>query len=79
MLQLATLIRCRIRLQEGYNFAQTNLGIVNLMLQVNMKVRTRIRSYSVSVSVDMDVCVVSRSCRKLAQDQRINYCGETYV
>lgn len=44
-------IFCRIRLQEGFHFASSNSGIINMVLETDMKVRILLRGHYYSVHV----------------------------
>lgn len=44
-------IFCRIRLQEGFHFASSNSGIINMVLETDMKVRIPLRGHYYSVHV----------------------------
>lgn len=46
-----TSIFCRIRLQEGFHFASSNSGIINMVLETDMKVRIPLRGHYYSVHV----------------------------
>lgn len=46
-----TCIFCRIRLQEGFHFASSNSGIINMVLETDMKVRIQLRGHYYSVHV----------------------------
>lgn len=46
-----TCIFCRIRLQEGFHFASSNSGIINMVLETDMKVRIPLRGHYYSVHV----------------------------
>lgn len=41
----------RIRLQEGFHFASSNSGIINMVLETDMKVRILLRGHYYSVHV----------------------------
>lgn len=47
-----TCIFCRIRLQEGFHFASSNSGIINMVLETDMKVRIKLKGHYYCVHIN---------------------------